>query len=172
MAGAETEESQPTSYSDYTVVKDESNIIQVEVPVEWSQVNDSPWTRDGQNVGVGISASADLNRFAEYYDQPGIDFLVSRQIAQTTNEDQLLAQFDQSENCTKANSKEPYDDGLYTGVYDIYTCPNDSTVIVLTFVPENRAYVGLVYVQALSEADFEALERVVASFQVIGTFPN
>jgi hypothetical protein len=43
---------------------------------------------------------------------------------------------------------------------------------VLTFVPENRAYVGLVYVQALSEADFEALERVVASFQVIGTFPN
>jgi serine protease Do len=116
VAGAETEEGQPTSYSDYTVVKDESNIIQVEVPVEWSQVNDSPWTRDGQNVGVGISASADLNRFAEYYDQPGIDFLVSRQIAQTTNEDQLLAQFDQSENCTKANSKEPYDDGLYTGV--------------------------------------------------------
>jgi hypothetical protein len=29
-----------------------------------------------------------------------------------------------------------------------------------------------VYMQALSEADFEALERVIASFQVIGTFPN
>ncbi len=44
--------------------------------------------------------------------------------------------------------------------------------MVLTFVPSNRAYVGLVAIQLTSEADYEALDQIVDSFQVIGTFTD
>jgi serine protease Do len=169
-AGEET----PTTYSGYRTVQDDNRVIQVNIPNEWGEVDGSTWEVDGQPLGVQITAAPNLQRFNETYDEPGMIFIASRAVAQEYNENDLLALFDLSGDCTKTDSRQPYDDGLYTGVYDYYESCNGTTTeaVVLTFVPNNRAYVGLVAIQLTSEADYEALDEILESFQVIGTFTD
>ena len=62
----------------------------------------------------------------------------------------------------------------YQGRYDYYeNCGGAGTVfIVLAAVPETRAYVILVQVQIVSEADLEALDRILDTFNVVGELPS
>jgi serine protease Do len=171
---ADDGEETPTAYSGYRTVQDDNRVIQVNIPNEWGEVDGSTWEVDGEPLGVQITAAPSLQRFNESYDEPGIIFIASRAVAQEYNENDLLALLDLSEDCTKTESAQPYEDELYTGLYDYYEqCGGgDSEAVVLTFVPNNRAYVGLVAIQLTSEADYEALDEILASFQVIGTFTD
>jgi serine protease Do len=172
--GAANGEETTTTYSGYRTVQDDTDTIQVNIPNEWGEVDGSIWEVDGEPLGVQISAAPSLQRFNETYDEPGMIFIASRAVAQEYNENDLLALLDLSEDCTKTESAQPYEDELYTGLYDYYeNCDGGTTeAVVLTFVPSNRAYVGLVAIQLTSEADYEALDQIVDSFQVIGTFTD
>lgn len=172
--GASSGQQSTTAYSAYRTVQDNTHTIQVDIPNEWSDVDGQIWEVDGKPLGVQIQAAPNLKRFNDTDTEPGMVFVASRSVAQKYNENDLLQLFDLSKDCTKTESAKPFKTSSYTGLYDVYTkCGGKTTeAVVLTFVPPTRAYVGLVAIQLTSEADYEALDKIIASFQVIGTFKD
>jgi serine protease Do len=77
----------------------------------------------------------------------------------------LLDAFDYGESCTFDNRYE-YPDPVYTGFYDLWTnCDGTGTLLVVLGVePEDGSYLALVVVQVVSEADLDALDRIMDSF--------
>jgi serine protease Do len=166
---------QSASYSDYVRVTDDSEALTMAIPAEWSQISGEPWTIDGQVIGGAISAASDLDAFYETWAEPGVFFGASRVLAQTMNEKDMLDQNlnDFSGDCSY-EGRNTYKDEVYTGMYDHFTnCGGaGSTFIVLSAVPENRGFLILLQVQVVSQADLEALDNLLSSFEVVGTLPS
>ena len=61
-----------------------------------------------------------------------------------------------------------YDDGVYTGLYDLYVnCGDSESVIIeLSAEPDHRGFLVYLVIQAVSDADFEALQQILDTFFV------
>ena len=60
---------------------------------------------------------------------------------------------------------EPYDDGLHTGVWEIFTdCGGSATFVVVGANDISGSYTVVVAAQAIGDADLEAVDRVLGSF--------
>ena len=86
------------------------------------------------------------------------------------NEAELLANFtsDVSSVCTPG-AVEAYEDALYAGVYQLFEgCEGTaaSTAIIVAS-PVGGDYTIFVNIQIANDADFEALDKIIASFRVI-----
>jgi len=161
------------TYSGYMGVEDNTGAIYMEVPVEWSDVNGDLFTdNDGNVIGASITAAADLDAFNSAYDVPGVFFIASRQLAQSYDEESLLDLVALDTACASYEGRYEYDDGLYTGYYDYYTgCGNDGMVVQVAAVPEDRSYIMLVSIQVMTDADLEAMDTIISTFQVQGDLP-
>ncbi|MEX0658256.1 MAG: S1C family serine protease [Egibacteraceae bacterium] len=153
-------------YSDYVVISDDTDSISVEVPVEWSDVDGAPFTQDGAEF-FDVRASSNLESFQTSWNTPGVIVTASQDLAQSGDEvaflDRLSAGFDQP--CTHSG-RFPYEDALYTGQYDLFTeCGGvGATYVIVGAVPEDRSSVIGVQIQVNDDRDFEALDRVLATF--------
>ena len=78
---------------------------------------------------------------------------------------EVLDAFDFSDSCT-LDSRSPYEDPVYSGSFDLWTgCGGGETLLVVVGVqPEDASYLALVIVQVVSEADLQALDRIIESF--------
>lgn len=161
-----------TTYSDYQTINDNTNALQVQVPVEWTEHRGNPWSMNDANVGVSVVAAPNIQLFYDDWNTPGMFFGASRSLIQQYDENTLLdtVKFDQA--CSYGG-REEYQDALYKGFYDTWTgCGGTETAFyVISVVPEDRAFIGLVQIQVVTEADLEALDRIIRSFQVVGTLP-
>jgi len=155
-----------TSYSRYVSISDDSGILSLEVPAEWRDVDGSPWEAEGTIIGVSVTAAPSISRLNSGWDTPGVYFAATDQISLSTEE--LLDLFDFSDSCT-FDSRLPYQDPLYTGFFDLWTdCDGTGTLVVAVAVePEDQGFLAIVLVQVVSEADLEALDRIIDSFIVI-----
>lgn len=161
-----------TSYTEYREITDDTGSLTVEVPVEWSDTFGGEWTEDGTTIGVAVAAAPDRQAWAESWTMPGIFFGASRSlVTQFPDENDLLDLYVFDQSCTYGG-REAYSDGLYIGAYDIWTdCGGtDTTFLVIAALPETRDFVAVVQVQIVSEADLEALDRVIDTFIVSGDF--
>ena len=163
------------TYSSYVQVTDDSGALTMAIPAEWNDATGEAWVVDDQVVGGTISAAGNLQAFYETWSEPGVFFGASRVLAQTMNEQNMLDHDanDFSGDCVY-EGRSPYEDAVYKGVYDHYTnCGGvGTTLIVLSAVPENRGFLILLQVQVVSQADLEALDKILSSFEVIGTLPS
>lgn len=159
-------------YSEYTTVRDETGALEMEVPVEWNDIQYTDWNFDDQRVGPMISASPDVSAFSGGWETPGVLFGVSRSLIADTNEQAILDTYTYNNSCTYGG-RQPYEDALYTGYFDTWeNCGGgDTTYYTIAFAPEDRAFVGLVGIQVVSEADSAALDRILDTFQVVGNIP-
>ncbi len=157
---------------EYTQVTDDTGALQVEVPTEWSDVDGAPYTDAEGRAITDVRAAPDLEGLQNRWDTPGVIFSASSAIAQQANETTLLDEVNPqlSEQCTY-EGRQPYEDPLYTGQFDLYTdCGGvGATFVVVGAVPEDRAYVIRVAVQANAERDLEALDRILNTFVVTGS---
>ncbi len=154
-----------TSYSRYVTISDDSGILSLEVPAEWRDVDGSPWEGEGTVIGVSVTAAPSITRLNSGWDTPGVYFAATDQISLSTEE--LLDLFDFSDSCT-FDSRSPYEDPLYTGFFDLWSdCDGTGTLVVAVGVePEDQSFLAIVLVQVVSEADLEALDRIIDSFIV------
>jgi serine protease Do len=156
---------------EYTSVTDDTGALQVEVPTQWSDVDGAPTTDSAGRYVADVRAAPDLVGLQERWDTPGVIFSASSAIAQQANETTLLdeLQANLSSQCTY-DGRQPYEDPLYSGQYDLYTdCGGvGATFVVVGAVPEDRAYVIRVAIQANADRDFEALDRILNTFVVTG----
>jgi len=169
-AGGETSAAAPDAYSEYTIVTDRSNILSLEVPVEWTDVEDSDWVWKEETVGIRLVATTDLDNVFKSWDTPGVIFNVSTSLAATDTPETLLDAIDYSDVCTNGG-REEIPDGFYTGYYDLWTdCDGSSRAVIVSVMPETKDYIVLFEIYIASEADIDALDHILDSFVV--TLPS
>ncbi len=151
------------TYEDYITITDDTDSLTMDVPAEWSDVDGSAWLLDGEEIGLSLTAAPSVNGFNTTWDTPGAFFGVTDQFDLST--DELLDAFDYSDSCTY-DSRSDYSDPVYSGAYDLWTdCNGAGTMLVVVGVePADRSYLALVIVQVVSEADLDALDRILDSF--------
>lgn len=161
------------TYTDFVGVYDDSQAVYVEVPVEWSEVDGSNWIGDdGAVIGSSLLAAPSLDGFNSTYTTPGVQILASTGFAgQDMNS--LLDFFDFSSDCTY-DSRNDYSDPVFTGVYDLYTnCAGEgSVIIVLAAEPTDKSYAVVLVAQAVTDADLDAVDHILNTFNVVGTLPG
>lgn len=165
------------TYGTYQFVTDDFGSITVELPSEWADVDGSPWVDDGEVIGAGISAAASLDDFFSYWDEPGIFFGASDDLAKLGGYVQLLdiLRPEFVGDC-ELDGRYDYEDLLYRGKYDLFTnCGGSegSLFMVLTAVPvdDPTEFLILLEVQIVNDGDLEAIDRILDTFEVVATLP-
>lgn len=164
-------------YEDYYTVYDDTEAIGMEIPSSWGDVDGRIWEGDWGDihfVAADIIAAPDIEAFNSSYNVSGVDFAASRDWGQIGGYVQLL---DGTRNwfedyCT-IEGRYDYEDEVYEGKYDLWDCGGDSLVIILSARPiaNPTAFLTLVQVQIITDADLDALDRILSSFDVVGDLP-
>lgn len=172
----QVEDSTTQNNGGYVAVTDNSGSIQISLPAAWGEVNGDPWVSDGEIIGASITASGNLAAFSNSYDEPGVFFGVSDDLAKLVGYAQMLDEYRASfrSECTY-NGRSQYSDSAFEGAYDLFTkCGGStSTLIVLSARPQQNktSFLVTLMVQMQSEADLQALDEILRTFDVVGTLP-
>jgi len=162
-----------TAYEEYYTFENDARTIRVDLPRAWSDVSTGSWRRGDRELSQSIAlvAAPDISGFQNTWTTPGMFLGASRQLARELTPDQLLDETSFSGECTY-DGRSDYSDPLYTGKYDVWlNCGGQETaLLVVAFVPEDGSFLGMVQVQVVSEADLEALDRILDTFVVERTF--
>jgi len=151
-------------YSSYVPVNDDSGTLQVEVPAEWSDVQGAALTLDDGTELPQILASTDLQAYSSSYGVPGMEFVAIVGGGATTSD--MLDTIGPSD-CT-SSGRQPYDDGLYTGEMEGWSCAGGAAqVVTIAAEPAGKEFMAVLLVQIVSEADLEALDHIIQTFQVV-----
>jgi hypothetical protein len=166
-AYSELVQSSEGAYS-YGTFTDASGLLQVTIPNEWTEINGEPYEDENGNVIFDIRASHDLASFEETWSTPGI---IVRASADVTDEGisafaNRVAGY--AEEC-EAEVGLPYDDGLYAGIYDVYSnCGGTGAMyIAITAMPDNESFVIGAEIQVVDDRDLDALDKMLESFQLV-----
>ena len=166
-----------SDYSEYTQVTDDYGAIVVEVPSGWNDVDGSAWIDEGDVIGASIWAAPDLDGFINTWATPGLIFNVSDDLARLGGYVQLLDIYrDLYIGSCELDGRYDYDDGYYRGKFDYFVkCggAGGADFLILTAVPIDTSVklLILVEVQILSNADVDAADRILATFDVVGVLP-
>jgi len=151
----------------YEEVIDDTGQILIEVPVEWAQRQTQGQTlADGDHAA--IVAAPDLDAFFSTDTATGIlvaGFLGSDWSA-------VLDTYEGQLNCTEAGNVQDLDNGYLAGAGVVYSGCGDtggSTGLVVLGTPDGGAAILLI-AQLNSDADFDALNRAVASLIYVPAF--
>lgn len=155
-----------TAY-EYTTVSDDTGVLVVEVPTAWSQLQTEQVAIDDSGTQLPqIIAAPSVQGFLDTFDTPGMSFLVDPTGATTV--DDVLAASNFSSSCT-SDGAAPYEDPLYTGQIQYWTAcgGTDAALVVVAAQPPGGEFTVRVVVQVVSEADADALDRIIQSFRVV-----
>lgn len=160
-----------STYTNYLTVYDELGVIGMDVPADWVDVDGSPVQENGTLINARIMASPDISSFNSSYSMPGVLF-DAWSVPPGFIFNELLDVADFSEDCF-FEGRYDYADPLYTGSYDFYSgCGQEEAVlIVLATMPEDQSFVTFLILQGVSQADLEALDIILATFEVVGELP-
>ena len=157
-----------TEYADYTEITDDTGTITVEVPTAWSEVDGTEIDLEDGTVLQNVAAAPDLQAFFDSWTSPGLS-LSSAGPEQGSDVGEFMAGIESgaSESCTPTPAQD-YDDGLYTGLIQVFTDCGGTGAITLGIVaqPEDAAFTALVVIQLLTEADIAVADRVIESFVI------
>jgi serine protease Do len=164
------------AYSGYISVVDDYGAIQMDIPAEWTDIYGGYWEDDGDTIGSAISAAADLDTYLNTWSESGVFFGASDDLANLGGYVNLLdVRRDALIDDCKYDTRYDYEDVVYRGKYDLFENCGDSgnVYIVLTAVPKDnsQAFLILVEMQITQESDFDALDQILATFDVVGSLP-
>jgi len=156
----------------YMAVTDEYGALYVEVPDTWNQLDGTLWTEywgDLYFEAADITAAPDLDGFFSFFDFSGVQFSASEDWGEIGGYIQLLdGTTNWFEDVCDYEWRESYEDPVYEGAYDYWDCGNDAGVVIIGARPisDPTAYLVLVQVQVITDFDFDALERIMDTFDV------
>jgi serine protease Do len=156
-------------YASYDTVTDDTGVLTVEVPAEWSDRDTSPGADEAGNPIPYIAAAPSLEGLFGNYNTPGMVF-AAVPVANATI-DEWLQEFSGAAECTDGGVFTDYDDGVFAGSYQIWEdCAGTATdYLVLATLPKaGGPYLIVTAVQLVSDADLEALDRILRTFNLVG----
>jgi serine protease Do len=153
---------------EYTEVFDDDGVLVMQIPTTWMDIDGSGWYVDGEIVGSGILAAPSLAEFYDTWTTPGVFFGASVDLLDELEPSDLLNLTDFSDSCTYDDTYD-YEDAVYTGAYDLWLdCGGtDTAFLVLEAYPEAADFVVYVQIQIVTDADLEALDVILATFDVV-----
>ena len=159
-----------SDYTDYQTITDDSGLISLSVPVEWFDIDGRGWNSDlatgvDEIIGPALSAAPDITGFRDTWGTPGVFIGASPLISMTVEE--TLNMFDFTGDCIYDDRYE-YDDGVYTGLYDLYTdCGAESSLFFQVIAePADLSWIASIQIVALTDADLIAADEVFNTFLV------
>jgi len=160
-----------TAYEGFVEIWDDTGALVMEVPSEWAvDLTTEPLLDDdGEYLASVIEAASNLDDFWSTYDTPGVAFYASDVLLQSYDVTSLLDELAGSYEACTFDGRYPYDDGVYVGEYDLYVDCSDvnSVIIELAAVPSDGNYITYLVIQAVSEADLDAMDHILDTFYVI-----
>lgn len=155
------------SYSgEYLSISDDTGVLIVDVPVEWSEVDGAEITLDDGTTLPNVSAAPDLGAFFSSWSSPGLSLTATDE---TQTPDEILDQLagGASSECEDAG-RDDYDDGLYQGRIQYYAnCGGTGAATIgIAASPPEGGFTAFVIVQLASEADIAVLDTIVQTFSV------
>ncbi|MFQ5944553.1 MAG: peptidase S1, partial [Anaerolineales bacterium] len=151
--------------------------ITVEIPSEWVDVDGSPWVSDGQVIGAQIKAAVSLDDFLSFWDEPGMFFGASDDLAELGGFIEILdIRRQEFLGPCELDGRYDYEDVLYRGKYDLFfNCGGEggSWFLILIAIPmdDSTQFIIDLEVQIANDADLEAVDRILDSFEVVATLP-
>ena len=153
------------SYDDYMTIEDETGTISVTVPTAWADIDGSSTDLGDGSASPSVIASPSIADFQASWTTPGMEFLASPTLTQFTPGEllDLIAPTD----CV-TQGRNPYDDGFFVGEFEVFTdCGgSDTQYYAVASTSIDGAYGVVVAVQVVSDADLEALDNILGSFNV------
>lgn len=153
---------------EYTEVYDDDGILVMQIPTIWADIDGRGWDIGGEIIGPGIAAAPNLDGFYTSWDVAGVFFGASDVLLETIAPSDLLESVDFTGTCTY-DGRSDYEDTVYTGAYDVWLdCGGTATaIVILEAYPATQDFVVFVQIQVVSDADLEALDVILASFDVV-----
>ena len=163
VVGGGTDE--PAS-GEYVTITDDSASISLEVPAAWGQVDGAASTDANGTTWESVSASPDLAGYQGTWSTPGVTVYASQAAAGMAPDAAAdLVTADLAAQGCVSEGREPFDDGMHTGVWEIFTgCGGEATYVVVGANDYAGTYATIVAAQAIGDADFDAVDRVLGSF--------
>jgi serine protease Do len=154
-------------YSEYAAITDRTGILSLEVPTEWADVASDDWVWNEETVGIRLLAATDIDEFLANWGYPGVIFSFSTTLVENNTPEDLLDGIQYTSSCTYDGRSE-IPDGFFTGAYDIWkACKGEQNeAIIVALVPETGDYSLLLEIYLASDADVEAVDRILDSFIV------
>ena len=150
---------------DYVTVTDDSGAITLEAPASWTQVDGAAVTDANGAVWEAVSVSPDLAGFEGTWGTPGATVYASQTAGLTPDASADLLTVGLAEQGCVSTGREPFDDGLHTGVWEIFTgCGGQATFVVVGANDYDGTYSVLVAGQTITDSDLDALDQVLATF--------
>jgi serine/threonine protein kinase/class 3 adenylate cyclase len=166
----------------YTLVKDDSGNLSVEVPSEWDAVDGTTWDFKGGKVGLSVIATTNLDAWyrhnyfhkgsTEIDESPGVLFGLSRSLVDEypkNTEDNVLdlKSFNYTDIC-RSGGTHAYDDGVYTGKYELWkNCgKTGADAFVLAALPSDRAYVVVIQLTTKRGTSLKTQKHILDTFKV------
>jgi serine protease Do len=165
--GADVATSDAVAY-EYAEVYDDDGVLVMQIPTTWTDINGSGWNIDDEFVGNAIIAAPNLNGFYSTWDTPGVFFGASEVLLDRMDPGDLLNPTAFSNECT-FDDQYDYEDAVYTGAYNLWlNCGGTDTAFVeLEAYPADESFVVLVQIQIVTDADLDALDTILATFDVM-----
>lgn len=165
-------------YTEYMSITDDYEAIIVDVPVSWDEIDGRPWVEEGDVLGASVWAAPDMDGFVSTWGTPGVQVNVSDDLARLGGYIQVLDFYRSNYYVTDCELENRYDynDGYYRGSFDYFTKCGGSggpDYLILSAVPvdSSQQIIIVVHVQILSDADVDAADRILSTFDVIGPLP-
>ena len=166
-----TDEGASAGYTSYMSISDDTGAIVADVPSEWSDVDGRSFTDEAGNLLFDVSAAPDLDGFWGSWEVPGVSVTASSDLGFNETEESMLDHLaDTYLGSCDYDGREVYADPVFVGFYDLYLdCGGvGATVVVLAATPDDLSYLVVVQFQAVADRDFDALDTVLNTFNVIG----
>lgn len=155
----------------YASITDETGVLRVEVPREWSDTTGEPWIFELNEVGPGILAAPDLEAWTSSDAAPGMFFGASSTLVGEYDAEEVLDRFydDAVDGCEYVG-REPYDARGFAGYKDVWSnCGGAGTRLVqVAATPEDGSFLLTVQIGITVETDPRVEQRILDSFQVVG----
>ncbi|GAA2244768.1 hypothetical protein GCM10009851_32540 [Herbiconiux moechotypicola] len=156
-----------SSTGSFETVSDDSGTIWVEVPAAWNQIDGAPLDTDAGRWAT-IVAAPSLDGFNNSWNTPGVAISASTEAVGMVSPDDLLqgsADFLVGEGCTSLG-RQPFADGYHTGEFEVFdSCGGvGARYLTLAATSDDGSYVITVNVQANSDDDLAAVDRILGSF--------
>mgnify|MGYP006289970033 CR=1 FL=1 len=158
-------------------ITDEYFALSVDVPYGWDDIDGSLWQDywgDLYFTAASVTAAPFLIDFNSMYEASGVTFSASRDWGAIGGYIQLLdgVKFWYEDSCEWVE-REDYIDQVYEGAYDFWQCGPDAGVVVIGARPSAAPteYLVLVQIQMISDADVDAMVRIMDTFDVTGYLP-
>jgi hypothetical protein len=160
----------------YKTVTDDTGALSVEVPSGWevitgedSEVGSSWSSFADENVSSSITASADLGAWQNTSGVPGVYIVALRYLAQRYTDDELVVSGpnDFSASCERGDRRD-FDRHPYSGRMQVWkNCAGngEANLVTLAAAPEGRECVAVLQIGMYGEADVEAGQRILDTFE-------